>query len=268
MPSDGYVGGQSWASFSKSQTRPIVKMMGKPFMQGVSFLHRLGLCEWAQGGAEELDRRTEREILLKRFFGSDRRLYSLGKAARIEWFSKFDVKFGRDRYAYFAEDERKEARERIIVELDDNTFISSLNQVEKPNYMDIDRFVGEYYYFDSRKGGLFRLEDKRDEVRAEVQGILRDTNGRGYDFLKSIILLYKEGVWDKAYGGAVWTDILSKMRELGGGYPSPRDIAIIKSYRIYYKTGSIRYPTHTIPEEMMSTIDGQLSSGKQLEGAP
>jgi len=213
-------------------------------------------------GKGKLNARIEREIILKRFFNNDRRLYKLGKVANIEWFSKFDRKFERDQYAYFAEEERKEARKRIIEELDDDKFISSLNRVEKPKYMVIDRFVGERYYFDSRKDGLFRLEDKRDEVRSDVQGALKDTKGRAYDFLKSIIILYKEDAWDKAYRGAVWTDILAKIRELGGGYPSPRDVAIIKSYRIYYKTGSRRYPTHTIPEEMIPTIDEELDRWK------
>lgn len=210
-----------------------------------------------------MNTRIEREILLNRFFSDDRRLHSLGKTGRIEWFSKFDRKFGRDQYAYFAGEERLEAKKRIIQDLDDQAFITSLNEVEKPKYMVIDRFVGEHYYYDSRKDSLFRLEDRRDEVRSDVQGALGDTNGRAYYFLKSIILLYREDAWDKAYRGAVWTDILAKMRELGGGYPSPRDVAIIKSYRIYFKTGSRRYPTHTIPEEMIPTIDEELGKWKE-----
>jgi hypothetical protein len=65
-------------------------------------------------------------------------------------------------------------------------------------------------------------------------------------------------MWDRAYGGVVWTDILAKMREIGGDYPAPRDVAIIKSYRIYYKTGSRRYPTHTIPEEIIPIVKDEL----------
>jgi hypothetical protein len=37
---------------------------------------------------------------------------------------------------------------------------------------------------------------------------------------------------------------------------------ILKSYGIYYKTGSRRYPTHTIPEEMIPTIEEELEKWK------
>ena len=53
-------------------------------------------------------------------------------------------------------------------------------------------------------------------------------------------------------------DILAKIRELGGVYPSPRDLALLKSYRIYYKTGSRRYPTHTVPEEIIPVVEEVL----------
>jgi len=48
-----------------------------------------------------------------------------------------------------------------------------------------------------------------------------------------------------------------------GKYPSPRHLAILKSYKIYYRTGSRRYPTHTIPEEMIPIIDIELEKWKK-----
>jgi len=205
------------------------------------------------------EKEKERKILLKRFFNSDKKLYELGKSAEIEWFDKFDYKFGKDEYAYLAEEERKDAIEKLAdpEALNDENFISALNEVELPKYMTINRFVGKYYYFNSKEG-KFTLEDRRNDLREDVQGALKDTNNRAYSFLKAIIELNKEDKWDKAYGGATWIDIIAKVREIKGGYPAPRDIVILKSYRIYYKTGSRRYPTHTIPEEMLDTVGNEL----------
>jgi len=206
----------------------------------------------------------ERKILLRRFFYDDRRLYRLGKASELKWFDDFDYKFSKDDYAYFAMEEKKEAFEKLSnpLEVNDEKFVSALNEIGPPKYKGIDRFIGKYYYVDN-KDGIFKLEDKQDDIRKEVFGALKDTKGRAYYFLKAIIDLYNEGKWDNAYGGSVWIDILAKIRDLKGVYPAPRDIAIIGSYWIYYKTGSRRYPTHTIPKEMIPIVDAELEKWKR-----
>lgn len=209
-----------------------------------------------------MEKIRERELLLKRFFCSDRQLYQLGMLAAIEWFNMFDLKFTKDQYAFFAEEEKKEARVRILDIPDDQKFSDILNKAEPPKYMEIDRFIGEYYYYDANIG-KFALENKTGILRGEVRDALKETKERGYSFIKAIIELYKKGKWDQAYGGATWIDILSKIRELKGKYPSPRDLAILKSYRIYYKTGSNRYPTHTVPEEMIPIIDDELENWRK-----
>lgn len=209
----------------------------------------------------------ERKILLRRFFYDDRRLYRLGKASNLKWFDDFDYKFGKDDYAYFAMEEKEEALKKLTnsAELNDEKFVSALNEIGPPEYKGIDCFVGKYYYFDT-KDGVFKLDNRQDDICKEVFGTLKDTKGRAYYFLKAIIKLYNEKKWDKAYGGAPWIDILAKIRDLRGTYPAPRDIAIIASYRIYYKTGSRRYPTHTIPEEIILIVDAELEKWKRNTG--
>jgi len=202
----------------------------------------------------------EKRILIQRFFWGDREIYNIGKLCGIDWFDKFDAKFARDKFAYFAEDEKREAIERIIQSTSDEKFVEALNKAGYPKYMEIDRFIGERYYFNRNEG--FRVADRRDLLKKEVRRALDETGQRGYFALKAMIELYKEGRWDRAFGGATWVDILSKARELGGIYPSPRDIVILKSYKIYYKTGSRRYPTHTIPEEMIPIMEMELGRWK------
>jgi hypothetical protein len=202
-----------------------------------------------------MDSSTERKILLKRFLLSDRSLYELGRKLQLPWFERFEPKFSRDTYAYFATEEKMETLELLCREPDDSAFVSALNDLGSPKYLDIDRFLGERYSFD---GSKFSLEDRRAELRDQVRGAIRETRGRGAIFLRAIISLHHAGRWDKAYGGATWPDILADIREMGGSYPSPRDLSILKSYRIYYRTGSRRYPTHTIPEEMIPTVEEVL----------
>ncbi len=209
------------------------------------------------------EKEKEREILLERFFNDDRRLYKLGKATSITWFDKFNDKFSKDEFAFFASKEKIKAIEQFVgQELDDERFISALNKIGPPEYMSIDCFEGKYYYFDNAKKS-FRLDDRSEKIFDQVKQALKDTGKRGFYFLKAIIDLHKENKWDKAYGGATWIDILAKVRELGGVYPAPRDISMLKSYRVYFKTGSRRYPTHTIPEEMMITIEKALNYTKE-----
>jgi len=206
-----------------------------------------------------MDKIMERRLLLRRLFYRDRDLYKIGKLAGLEWFSKFEAKFEKDRYAYFADEERKEAIERIASQLPDDIFIEIVNKVfrEEERSVEIDRFVGEHYYFDLNTG--LKLDNKQGELKKEIWSALEETNGRSYYFLKAIINLYREGKWDKAYGGVTWVDILAKIRELKGVYPPPRDLALLKSYKIYYKTGSRRYPTHTIPEEIIPIVEEVLN---------
>ncbi len=202
-----------------------------------------------------MDSASERSILLKRFYSTDRSLFDLGTLLRIPWFERFQPKFGRDTYAYFTPEEKLEATDLLCRQADDPTFVLALNSVAHPTYLDISRFVGERYLFD---GSKFSLEDKRPTLRDDVRAVIRETRGRVAVILRAIISLYHTDQWDKAYGGATWPDILANIRELRGSYPSPRDLTILKSYRIYYKTGSRRYPTHTVPEEMIPTIEEVL----------
>jgi hypothetical protein len=209
-------------------------------------------------------KRDERDLILKRLFYRDVDIYKVGKLAGISWFDRFEAKFERDKYAYFSPDEKKEAHERIVSEPPDDVFVATIDKVfhQERGYAEIDRFVGEHYYFDESTG--LSAENRQDGLKTDVQKALVETNGRAYHFLKAIIDLHEEDKWDRAYGGATWVDIVAKTRELGGSYPSPRDLVILKSYRIYYRTGSRRYPTHTIPEEVIPPIRGILEKWSGL----
>lgn len=199
-------------------------------------------------------------MLLQRLFHrNDSDLYKLGREANIAWFDRFAPKFEKDIYAYFSDEERKQGLEKVVSIIPSARFVSVVNTVfrEKERFLTIDRFVGTRYYFDPVVG--IALDNRQEEIRQGVRDAIKDTKGRGYFFLRAIVELYRENRWDRGYGGATWTDILAKTRELDGSYPAPRDIMLLKSYRLYYKTGSRRYPTHTIPEEIIDIVEEVLS---------
>ncbi|NIP61279.1 MAG: hypothetical protein GWN01_10245 [Nitrosopumilaceae archaeon] len=209
-----------------------------------------------------LSKEDERTVLLRRLFWADRDFFRVGHAAKIPWFDKHARKFRQDNYAYFGSEEKSEAISHIVNEPRNDIFVKSVNSVYKleKRYQDIDIFIGRFYYFDLKTH--VKIEDRRKELIEKVEGAISDTKGRARFFLKAVIELYKDGRWDRGFGGVTWEEMLAKMRELGGPYPSPRDVVILKSYKIYFKTGSRRYPTHTVPEEMMPTIDEVLMSSK------
>jgi hypothetical protein len=148
----------------------------------------------------------ERKIILRRLFQYNEDLYKIGRLAGLDWFNRFEAKFKSGEYAYFTSDEREEAIERIASELPDSKFIEMVNNVfkEVERRLKIDRFVGEHYYFDVSAG--LKFDNKQEELKKEIWEVLEITNGRTYHFLKAIIKLYKEGRWDRAYGGATWWD--------------------------------------------------------------
>jgi len=217
----------------------------------------------------------ERKILIKRFFWDDRKLYAFGKALGESWFDTFDIKFRKDIFASFSYEEKLDAVKEVVKDMiKDEKFVYAFNQVfsnflneiKKKNYnpedyIRIPLFIGSRYYLNLETRNNLPFSEKlscanhQDKVKEKIKEALKETKGRAYWFLKAIIELYQEGKWDKAYGGAPWLDILAKIRELKGTYPPPRDIAILASYRLFYfKTGSRRYPTHTIPEEMIECV--------------
>ena len=51
---------------------------------------------------------------------------------------------------------------------------------------------------------------------------------------------------------------MAKIRELKGTYPLLPDLDILKSRKIYYKTGSTRHRTYTVPEEIIPVVEEVL----------
>lgn len=211
-------------------------------------------------GIKEINREKieERRILLFRFYSG--KLYEIGKFLDISWFNQLDEEFKSGGWIFLYGDNEKEALNLIANSISDKKLEEVFDRFE-PNLWSIESFLGKYYTFVNVK---FRIGSNHNAVRRDVLKALSETGERGYAFLKAIISLYEEGKSDSLYGGAKYSDIVAKMREITGGSirPSPMDFMLFNSYKIYYKTGSNRYPTHTIPPESIPAVKQALEEFK------
>jgi len=209
----------------------------------------------------EKEKNEERWTLLSRFFSNV--LYKIGKFLNITWFDQFDDDFEFAGVVYFYGDKEKEALKLIVNSITDEKLKEIFERFE-PNLWGIDSFFGKYYTF---VNGKFEIGSRHGEVRENVLEALSKAGERGYAYLKAIIDLYEEGRWD--YEGAKFSDIVARMRDITGKssvIPSPMDYVTFNSYKIYYKTGSNKYPTHTIPPEIITTVKQALEEFGMAKG--
>ena len=126
-----------------------------------------------------------------------------------------------------------------------------------PRYADFDVFRGYYFYY--KFGEDLKEECKWDEVYENTLKALEDTKGRIKPFLKALIVLYSEERPSLMLGYSL-SRIQEKIIELEGRVKNltPVDYVALKAYKIYYKTGSRRYPEHALPVESIPPIEKAL----------
>lgn len=207
----------------------------------------------------------ERKILLRRFIAEDVVLYKMAKNLNIDLASKYDNAYERYlRYGslfYFSRDDKNRLIDEIARKISDEELINVFNALKPRDFLGVG-FRGRYYVYEEGKG--LRLENAWDQVKKDVFEALEIAGERGYAFLKAIILLHEEGKWKGDYFGAKYADIIAKMREILGKtvFPAPRDFVLLKSFRLYYKSGSRKHPTHSIPEEIIPAVKDALEEWK------
>jgi len=214
----------------------------------------------------EWNKHMERAILIRRFIREDLTLYRIAKDLGLNVASKYDeiyekhLKFGYTFYIPF--DERDRLIDEIARTITDEKLVKIFDELKPEDILGIG-FRGKYYVYEEGKG--LRLESAWERVKRDVLEALEETGERGYAFLKAIIILHEEGKWSGDYYGASYSDIIAKMREILGKtvFPAPRDFILFKSYKIYYKSGSRKYPTHSIPEEIIPAVNEALEEWRR-----
>ena len=175
---------------------------------------------------------------------------------------------------YIPYEERRDLIFKIARNISDERLAEVFNKLKPDDRLltGLDCFRGKYYTY--CVGGEFLLHGSWNEVRRDVIEALEQTKERGYAFLKAIIELTKlamkkgRGIEYCYVFGPSYSDILKVMRSIAGElgkrflYPSPRDFAILKAYQIYYKSGTRRFPGHSVPLEALPAIEKALEEWK------
>jgi hypothetical protein len=203
----------------------------------------------------------ERKILMNRFIREEVELYNVAKEIGLAIASRYDEKYLRHQksgeYFYIPSDEKNHLIEEIARSISDEMLLEIFTRLKPRDWSGV-RFRGKFYIYEEDKG--LTLGDATKEIRKDVFEALNLLGERGYAFLMSIIELHEEGKWKGDFYGATYSDVLAKIRKICGKLilPAPRDFPILTSYRIYFKSGSRKYPGHSIPEEIIPALKEAL----------
>jgi len=214
----------------------------------------------------------ERLMLLARFMRDEDLVQialELGLDERVTEYRKhYEETRKRDFSFYLPSEERRRLIAETAEKISDEKLAEIFNKLKpKDRLTDIGCFRGKYYTY--YEGEEFLLHGSWDEVKRDVFEALEQTKERGYAFLKAIITLTKEMLKKRDIEycylfGPSYSDILRVMRTELGRFvaPSPRDFAVLKACQIYYKSGSRRYPGHSIPLEILPAVEEALEEWK------
>ena len=212
------------------------------------------------------DKITERRILLRRFLREDTEVYRIGKELGLRSVDKYDEKYRRHQrfgtHFYFPSKDKEEILEEMVSVVSDEKLVEIFSRLKPEDWYGVG-FRGNFYVYNER--GELSIGSALEDVKKDVFEALRHTGERGYAFLKAIVELHEEGRWSGDWRGASYSDILARIRRICGRLvlPAPRDFPILKSYRIYYKSGSRKYPSHSIPEEIIPAVKEALEEWRK-----
>jgi hypothetical protein len=211
----------------------------------------------------------ERELLLTRIL-SDGELVCVASEAGLTKYSNL-CEEGSKKSIYVSDDVKRNIIKECIKNVNDERLVEAFKKVKPRIYPEEIPFRGNYYtYFGD---GNLQLKGSWGDVKKDVYEVLREGGERVYAFLKALIELTEEIMkrYDVRYCyifGPDYGSILRKMREILGRFEAltPRDFLILKAARIYYKSGSHRNPTHSIPLEIIPAVKEVLEGWERSKG--
>jgi len=224
-------------------------------------------------GFEDIEK-FEKWLLLNRFgyLYNDRLLFELASELNEEVNDKtitflIEGKY-RKKYedhirsgTYFSIWEDRDIFTRFVVDTIDFERLKNLFSKHPPKYTEFEVFRGYYFYYSL--GGELKKECRWDEVYISTLKAIEDTKGRIKPFLRALIALYTQEKPSLMLGYSL-SKIQEKIIEIEGKVRNltPVDYIALKAYKIYYKTGSRRYPEHALPVESIPPIEKALEDSK------
>jgi hypothetical protein len=167
-----------------------------------------------------------------------------------------------------------EARSKVVKDLmriEDEKLVEAFRKTKPRLYPDLP-FRGNYYTY--LGDGNLQLKSSWSEVKRDVHELLEKGGERMYAFLKAVVelteeLLKKHGPRYCYIFGPDYGSIVRRMREILGRLetPLPRDFVLLKASGIYYKSGSRRYPSHSILLETLLAVKEALEEWERSSRA-
>lgn len=211
----------------------------------------------------------ERVLLLSRVLRDGELVCIVAEAGLGRYLSLCEE--ARRKPTYLPEDLKRKIIESCAKEVSDEKLIEAFRAVKPSLYPEGIPFRGNYYTY--LGDGNLQLRSSWSEVKRDVYEVLEKGGERVYAFLRAIVELTEELLkkYEPRYCylfGPDYESILRRMREILGRIevPTPRDFAILKASGIYYKSGSRRYPGHSIPLEIIPAVKEALEEWRRFSG--
>ncbi|MCC6015095.1 MAG: hypothetical protein LM564_05270 [Desulfurococcaceae archaeon] len=215
---------------------------------------------------QQWSKELEREFLLSRVL-RDEELICIAAEAGLSKYRGL-CEEARRKFIYLPEDLRRELIRVCTREISDEKLVEAFGTVKPSLYPEGIPFRGNYYtYFGD---GNLQFRSSWGEVKRDVYEVLEQGGERIYAFLRAIVelteeLLKKHGPRYCYISGPDYGSILRRMREILGRFEAltPRDFAMLKAFGIYYKSGSRRYPGHSVPLEIIPAVKEALEEWRR-----
>lgn len=212
----------------------------------------------------------ERELLLARIL-SDEGLICIAAESGLVEYRELCEEVSR-RHVYVSDDVRKKLVKDMVEKVSDEKLVEAFKKVKPRVYPEDVPFRGNHYTYYGN--GDLQLISSWSDVKRDAFEVLEKGGERVYAFLKALIELTEEMLKNRDLRfcylyGPDYGSILGRMREIIGRFEplTPRDFLILKAAKIYYKSGSRRNPTHSIPLEIIPAVKEVLEEWKRSKGA-
>lgn len=185
----------------------------------------------------------ERISLLMRFFWVED-LFKIGKELRLPFF---------DGVSHYWKMNQYQAAAEIAKNIDDDKLIE-LTKKHIPRYgLRLGGFHGKYYT--ATETGELRLEDSSNFIKANVHKALSKWGDKAYGILQALV---------NKRGKSTYFELIDEIeRVLGYEYVPSYLLPRLGPMKLVFKTGSNKYPDWTMPSEIISIVEQELTKFKR-----
>lgn len=190
---------------------------------------------------EQDEKLRERIILLTRLYWSDQ-IHKIGTDLDIEEIKNVENHWSLDYYKSVS----------LLAKKIDDSKLSEIIANYPTKYIDLGGFQGKHYSLDEK--GNLKFESSWETVRKNVQSALKQWNEKAYSVLKALI---------NKKGSSSYFELIDEIgKVLGKEYVPSFLLPRLSPLKLVFKTGSNKYPSWTIPTEIIPVVEEELQKFK------